>query len=1080
MMPNQDVQNKAVRPTLFLGLGGTGKEVLLRLRRKFYERLGVTGLPCTSYLWLDTDTSDKDAKGEPMSDIFSAVAFKPEEQIALLTGNVGGDLADVFKNRQHWQHIHSWLHPQVEQYGAEIADGAGGVRAVGRLTYFFHFAQTVNPRLSGALQGVGSFHAINDTQTFFHNRGLGAPDFLPQPTPQVFLVTSLAGGTGCGTFLDVLFHLRNLSQNGGVPIERIVAILFMPNVFYANAADEVARRSYANAYAALKELEYYTLRVADPAKELSIDFDVEWEPGKPRSIQGPPFAIANILEARNEDTILLQPSNRSELFSVVAESLFLDFIPGPFPDAKRSAYSNVSQYLAGHEGANASTENVELPQNFARRYASFGMSKIEIPIDPIKGACAARLGEEIATYINRAGHDTQVQDSVRGDMAQRKFDGEGILGRFNDGYKGNIRTRIASVANQAILKTPADVDRLGGALESEVRALAASDGTDPARWGSAVSAIRGETGDVTGRLNKDVLEWIKTSLEDDVRGLKSLIKKEGYLYFLTRYMEDLYSPPGPNQAAYYDARLAKAKQDQEFWRKERQKALAELKMAVGSVGLKLLLRTEWVVDTLKDRLRNATEQFCLAGADDCLLREAKDVAAKGVDFANQQRPRLQKMADAVEATIVDFRGKCKDLLNVSQQVLLIRFFDQQEDWPKFYTLAGASVSPRVEYGRFLTQIPLDPGQPPVRLWDLAKEISREGATALIRKLHDYAEPRFWRDFDAHPRDADVLTHPEMAGKWQMKIDSLVRNAMPLARRGATMVGKALQVRRMAFLGVAALTGEPYAKFIQEIRTKLTARGFANHDIIVQDTGKPWEVYLYVVTYAFPLPALTVVTSDCQDAYNEFYRDLVENRVQQQRHQIPLHISSRWEGKFDDLVVYTDRAAKEVREAREVLLFGPVFGVLGASLDRGRVLFNHWGLPPLKPLMSLGAKREAIEWLRANQEKRQEFLTRIRERDAALAPDDLKVYYWLLYSLVKTGEYLPGSPELTLLERRLTDLYACLSQRGVAEAELSADAAPAGDVVAFARGRAGGRVDWTGPVPKFRPIEKKETQEPAGA
>ena len=131
-------------------------------------------------------------------------------------------------------------------------------------------------------------------------------------------------------------------------------------------------------------------------------------------------------------------------------------------------------------------------------------------------------------------------------------------------------------------------------------------------------------------------------------------------------------------------------------------------------------------------------------------------------------------------------------------------------------------------------------------------------------------------------------------------------------------------------------------------------------------------------------------------------------------------------------------------------------------------------------MSLGAKRDAIEWLRANQEKRQEFLVRIRERDAALAPDDLKVYYWLVYNLVESGEYLPGSPELTMLNKRLTDLYACLTQRGVAEAELSADAAPAGDVVAFARARTGDRVDWSGPVPKFRPIEKKEQQEPAGA
>jgi hypothetical protein len=118
-------------------------------------------------------------------------------------------------------------------------------------------------------------------------------------------------------------------------------------------------------------------------------------------------------------------------------------------------------------------------------------------------------------------------------------------------------------------------------------------------------------------------------------------------------------------------------------------------------------------------------------------------------------------------------------------------------------------------------------------------------------------------------------------------------------------------------------------------------------------------------------------------------------------------------------------------------------------------------------MSLGAKREAVEWLRANQEKRQEFLTRIREEEAGLATEGLKVYYWLLYGLVKSGEYLPGSPEHTMLNRRLTDLYADLCGRGVPEAELSADAAPAGDVVAFARAKAGGRVDWTGAVPALR-------------
>ena len=46
----------AIRPTVLIGLGGSGKEVLMRLRRLFYERHGTVGLPITQYLWFDTDT----------------------------------------------------------------------------------------------------------------------------------------------------------------------------------------------------------------------------------------------------------------------------------------------------------------------------------------------------------------------------------------------------------------------------------------------------------------------------------------------------------------------------------------------------------------------------------------------------------------------------------------------------------------------------------------------------------------------------------------------------------------------------------------------------------------------------------------------------------------------------------------------------------------------------------------------------------------------------------------------------------------------------------------------------------------
>src|ERR1035441_6959172 len=99
-----------IRPTLYIGLGGTGKEVLLRLRRRFYERFRDGVPPCTRFLWLDTDTRDKDAKGEALDAALTAVAFEEQEKVPLLNGTVGKAAIDIFRNKQKWSYIHDWLY----------------------------------------------------------------------------------------------------------------------------------------------------------------------------------------------------------------------------------------------------------------------------------------------------------------------------------------------------------------------------------------------------------------------------------------------------------------------------------------------------------------------------------------------------------------------------------------------------------------------------------------------------------------------------------------------------------------------------------------------------------------------------------------------------------------------------------------------------------------------------------------------------------------------------------------------------------------------------------------------------------
>src|SRR5438034_7551738 len=77
-----------VEPTLLIGLGGTGKEVLLRLRQRFVEKYNIVGFPTMAYLWIDTDTQNHNIDGQAIDYIAEQALFKPGEWIdAQVPGN---------------------------------------------------------------------------------------------------------------------------------------------------------------------------------------------------------------------------------------------------------------------------------------------------------------------------------------------------------------------------------------------------------------------------------------------------------------------------------------------------------------------------------------------------------------------------------------------------------------------------------------------------------------------------------------------------------------------------------------------------------------------------------------------------------------------------------------------------------------------------------------------------------------------------------------------------------------------------------------------------------------------------------
>src|SRR5438309_430793 len=151
IVETSNTQNvRQVAPTILIGLGGTGKEILLRLRRRFYERYNFFGFPTMAYLWVDTDTRNINIDGQVLDHIMDAVKFRQEECVS---AEIPGEaFMEYFRNQNRNPHIFSWLDQGLQQLG-QVVDGAGQVRPLGRLA-FFHSFDDVSSKLNRALAKV--------------------------------------------------------------------------------------------------------------------------------------------------------------------------------------------------------------------------------------------------------------------------------------------------------------------------------------------------------------------------------------------------------------------------------------------------------------------------------------------------------------------------------------------------------------------------------------------------------------------------------------------------------------------------------------------------------------------------------------------------------------------------------------------------------------------------------------------------------------------------------------------------------------------------------------------------------------
>jgi hypothetical protein len=322
---------------------------------------------------------------------------------------------------------------------------------------------------------------------------------------------------------------------------------------------------------------------------------------------------------------------------------------------------------------------------------------------------------------------------------------------------------------------------------------------------------------------------------------------------------------------------------------------------------------------------------------------------------------------------------------------------------------------------------------------LAQRAEEIGAKDGLRtKLHTFAAERFAEDFklcrqnpDQHRdcgRFVELLKHPLMQQDLDEKLQYLVKCSLPMLRRTST--GQESPNYRV-FLAMKEIQSERYRSIAQKVREMLSRYGYEFEIKDALATDDPTSIRLIVERYAFSLPTVNLISDDCHEYYYNFYRT-VQRVAEHDQSRIPLHISTQWEGEFDDLKRIGDADAKLLYEALQILSLGPLLGVIRGIVRNGRRTYSYRRyVAPQAMLEELGNKREAIETLKSNEDLRKGLLREVNARFERILSDsreNLKnAFFWSMSYL--TLQMLYGTPEHNVVQERIEKLQGVLAVEG---------------------------------------------------
>jgi hypothetical protein len=410
-----DLQYRGINRTICIGLGGTGRDVLMRIRRLIVDRYGdLSNLPIVSFVHIDTDKAATQVTGIRTGSTYHGVdlSFREAEKVsATMSAKEVNMFVEGLERRSEYtrhgpfDHIARWFPPQLLRNIKAVEEGAKGIRPIGRLAFFHNYQ-----KLKIAIETA-------ERRTRGHDPLLLRKGLRVEPGLSIFVIGSLCGGTGSGMFLDVAYSLRHLYAEQGA---QIVSYLVISPELYGNAPS-----MSANTYAALKELNYYSA----PGTKFEACYDLQ------NLVivreKRPPFDYTYLVSSQTggEYEILGQ----GKLCNVIAHKIALDF-SGELAPVIKEPRDNFLQHMIQWD---------KHPRPNGQRYLTFGLAAIYFPRDTLVQIALTKVSLALAKFwLNGKGQSPDPLKLLEQFLIQSRW--------HNDlAKKDGLTTRLAGSVEDA-------------------------------------------------------------------------------------------------------------------------------------------------------------------------------------------------------------------------------------------------------------------------------------------------------------------------------------------------------------------------------------------------------------------------------------------------------------------------------------------------------------------------------------------------------------------------------------------------------------------------------------------------------